>query len=551
MRCAKNLMLFTLMVLVTSLFAKGVEVSADESVQPVLQVEREVRIINGGILFMNDTLTLTAPQGQELTVSDFWTGLHKSFLHERFSFEMWQAGSWSPLEYSEQGISSFSGYNIELPSPTVLRDGVSLRIRSSYLFVDQVSEGTASFSALIPVYPALQYNISSCSLQVVLPMDADLEGVTTNLNYTDSLVNGEWTVTHEAEEVGSLAQQNMTISYLPGPDDEHLLDCERMERSITVRTRSLRIDDSYILTNRGNRISSFNLKLPIEASAIEVRDGVGALVFIIDEETLDATGLFIIPRYNVRRGDRWGLTVSYTVPREGHVATSGGGPTLSYPGNPFPHYVRETAAVVSSAEGGSVSLGYGATLPSERPEIETELPPESIMPTIRPIAITLIVLGAVGLIVIQRRRKPPAVVVPVEIEIPKLANFLTMHRERLSIMRQVEALEQEHEEEKISKDDYNQRTADLNRQASELSSSLRQLSRTLEEDPELEDRIRAIRKVEGELERIERDLRNLEIRLRARRISRRDFERRRKERFRRRSLALKRIEQVLATLGGD
>ena len=249
-------------------------------------------------------------------------------------------------------------------------------------------------------------------------------------------------------------------------------------------------------------------------------------------------------------GDRWGFTVSYTVPRGEHVTTTGGVSTLTYPNNDFPFYARELVAVVTRPETESLSLEYGALLRTERPEIVADLPSASIMPTVRPVAILLVAAVAIGASMILRRREPPKEKKVIKVEAPKLSDFVVQSREHIALLREVESLEQELEEGKIGRDQFEQRTAGVNRRLVELTRSLRQLGRTLEsEDPDLVERLREIRGAEGELERISQDMRNLDVRLRARRVSRKDYERRRRERLRRRSQAIKRIERALESLG--
>jgi hypothetical protein len=234
------------------------------------------------------------------------------------------------------------------------------------------------------------------------------------------------------------------------------------------------------------------------------------------------------------------------------VTTSGGVSTLSYPNSDFPFYVRELVAVVTRPESESLSLEYGALLPSERPEILAELPPVSIMPIVRPYAGLLIAAVAVGAVLMLGRRKPRERVEVnlIEVEMPKLSDFIAQNMERIALFREIENLETELEEGRISRDEFDQSAAGVKRRLGELTRSLRQLGRTIEsEDPDLAEKLTGIRRAEGELERIEKDLRNLDVRLRARRVSRRDYKRRRGDRLRRRSEALKRIEQALRSLG--
>jgi hypothetical protein len=372
-----------------------------------------------------------------------------------------------------------------------------------------------------------------------------------DINFTESMESGVWTVGYENVSIPAYTNVNATISYTPAPGDEYILDCERLERKITVKQGSMRVEDSYTIVNTGAPKNIINLVLPLEASDIEGRDGVGPLK-VSSEEGEERIDAHVSTRWFLINGDRLRFTLSYTMPVSGYVTTSGGVSTLSYPNSDFPFYVRELVAMVTRPESESLSLEYGALLPSERPAIQSELPSASIITSVRPYAGLLIAAVAVGAFLMLRRRKPHerVDVKPIEVEVPKLSEFIAQSRERIALFREIEGLENELEEGRISRDEFDQSAAGVKRRLDELARSLRQLRRTMEsEDPDLAEKLTGIRKAEGELERIEQDLRNLGVRLRARRVSRGDYERRRRDRLRRRSEALKRIEQALRSLG--
>jgi hypothetical protein len=544
--------LATIIVSIMCLALPCMAVEADtgtEQLGPVLDVQREIRIEYAGITWMSDEFTLRAPPGENVEIRDFWMGFHPAFTSERQTFEVWQGSSWTLINFDEKEKEGFNGYEISLPSPVTLTEDEALRFRASYLFINLVSEGQDLLSAWLPVYPSVTYNISSFELHIDLPFEAEYEYDISDLVFTNSTQDGMWTLDHESVSISAFANENVTVSYAPAPGDEYILDCERLERKITVKQGSMRIDDGYIIVNTGAPKNLIRLKLPLEASDIKARDGVGPLQ-ISSEEGEAHIDARVSTRWYMMSGDRWGFTVSYTVPRGEHVTTTGGVSTLTYPNNDFPFYARELVAVVTRPESESLSLEYGALLSAERPEIVVDLPSASIMPTVRPVAILLVAAVAIGASVILRRREPPKEKKVIKVEAPNLSDFVVQSRERIALLREVESLEQELEEGKIGREQFEQRTVGVNRRLGELTRSLRQLGRTLEsEDPDLVERLREIRGAEGELERISQDMRNLDVRLRARRVSRKDYERRRRERLRRRSQAIKRIERALESLG--
>jgi hypothetical protein len=547
---------------------------------PIILVERDVRIENAGIVFMNDTLTLKKPPpveegesypGGELVFSEFWVGFHESFIDERRSFEVWQTDRWVPATYSEESEGEFHGYRIVLPTPVTLRDGVDLRIRVSYLFVNRVSSKVDRYEARIPVYPAILYNISSFALHAELPPQAQFMDVISPLNFTESASEETSVLDHVSEGIGPLSNVNASIQYVPSIEEEYLLDCQRIERHINIRQGDLRLEDVYTLINTGDWINTFHLRLPSDASDVRAVDGVGPLTASTREASGEADYIdcYVTPRSSFRAFDRWVFTISYSMPKGGYVTEGGGESRLSYRMDGFPHYVRELSAVVALPEGGSfiasepgdsstrrvdslieVQIELGASLPSERPEIAVVYKQSPLGPYLRVIALLLVVAGAFGSVYFLRRRGRAAEVKPVAVERPGLSDFLEKYGEKISLLQELDGMQKELDDGAISADEFNRRSVEINRRRGELARSLRQMGRDLEaEDPELRDRLAEIRRMEQELDRIDGDLRNLEVRLRARRVSRRDYERRREDRLRRRSQALKRIEQALASFG--
>jgi hypothetical protein len=359
-----------------------------------------------------------------------------------------------------------------------------------------------------------------------------------------------WNVQYLGENIAANSKVNASILYTHSTEDALLLVVEDASRSITVKSSSLAIEDSYSLTNKGPIIFRFPLELPPDAGNIKVRDGVGT----IKTTATDTDGtkeIAVLPRALIMPGDKWVFSVSYTTKNGEHVSTAGGSSRLSYPNIELPHFIRNLEATISRVESEVVRLTYSATLPTERPAIEAEIPSGSIMPFLRPTAI----VAAFGLIVaaiifLRRREKLASVEVTFEAEVPILKEFIEKQRERISLLKALGSLEDKLEKGTIKKDQYERFAAEQTRDLSSFADSLKRLRIELADEPELSNPIREIRQAEGELTRIASDLRNLEVRLRTRRVSRRDYERRKRDRIRKRGLAIRRIEKVIESLGG-
>ncbi len=550
MKISKVKTLILMALLCASMLSSYAYMVSGETEQLIVDVDRRVKVVNGGIVFLNDTFTLSAPEGSEAIVTDFWMGFSDTITPERSIFEVWESDSWRQVDASSLDVQGIQGSRIEFTVPVTLRAGTSLTLRASYLSLDSVSGTSVSYAAILPAFPFIDYNISQYQLEVELPPGAIFDQVISPINMTQVEVGDHWKVMYLGENIAADSGVSASILYTHSTDDELLLVVEDASRSITVKSSSLVVEDSYALTNKGPIFFGFPLELPPDASNIKARDGVGPLETVATESD-DSKEVAVIPRAPIMPGDRWVFSVSYTTENGEHVSTAGGSSQLSYPNIELPHFIRDLEATVSRVESDVVRLTYGATLQSERPAIEAEIPSGSIMPSLRPIAI----VAAFGLVVaavvfLRRREKPDRVEVTLEAEDPTFKEFIEKQRERISLFRALGSLEEELQEEKIDKDQYERLAAEHSRGVSNLADSLKQLGRELADEPELSEPLREIGQAEGEFTRIASDLRNLEVRLRTRRVSRRDYERRKKERFRRRGLAIKKIEKAIESLGG-
>jgi len=546
-----NLKTLTLMALLcASMLLPYAYMASGETEQPVVDVDRSVKIVRGGIVFLNDTFTLSAPEGSEAIVTDFWIGFSDIITPERSIIEVWESDSWQQVDASRYDIQGIQGSRIEFTVPITLRAGTSLTLRASYLSLDSVSGTSASYAAFLPVFPVINYIISQYQLEVELPPSATFEGVTSPINMTQVEVGDHWNVNYLGENIVADSGVYASIMYTHSTDDELLLTVEDASRGITVKSSDLLIEDSYSLTNKGPILFGFPLELPPDATNIKARDGVGTLETTVTESD-ESKEAVVIPRSPVMPGNRWVFSVTYTTEDGEHVSTAGGSSRLSYPNIELPHFIRGLEATVNRVESDVVRLTYGATLQSERPAIEAEIPTGSIMPSLRPIAI----IAAFGLVVaavvfLRRREKPARTEVSLEAEVPTLKEFVDKQRERIGLLKALGSLEEELGEGKIEKDEYERLAAEHSRGVSNLADSLKQLGRELADEAELSEPLKEIRQAEGELTRVASDLRNLEVRLRTRRVTRRDYERRKGDRIRRRGLAIKKIEKAIESLGG-
>lgn len=561
-----------LLIILTLVSLSTQAIEAEVALQPIASVQRDIKIIKSGIIFMNDTFTLEAPSDSVIMVTEVQVGFQSFLTDERRRFEIWQDNSWKEASYSESNLGDerFHGYEIQLSSPVTLQDGVTLKFRASYLFLNEVSKVSSGYSTLIPVYPAIMYNISNFKLHVLLPSGAEFLEVSSALNFTHVVSEGLWTLEQESEAIGPFTNENATITYAPSQDDEYLLDYEKLGRHVIIKQGSIRVEDTHTIINTGGDINSYHIRIPSNSSNIKAKDGVGPLSVRVEEagEGEDYVDVFISPRAAFRGGDRWSFTVGYTLSKSEYLTSEEGTSTLTFSVYGFSYYVRELSAVVTLPEGASlvisepefssikktglhsdVFIELGVKLPSEQPKVVITFNQSIVWSVVRPLGLLLTIFGVIGSVYIMRKRRHVEERKPAEVKRLKRSDFLDHYMERLSLLSELEVLERNLEAKEVSRDRYNRRTAEINRRQGELKRILRQLSKAIEvEYPDLVNPLKEVRRAEGEIDRVNDDLRNLEVRLRARRVSRRDYGRRRRDHLRRRSRAVRRIEQALSSI---
>jgi len=567
---ATLIIVITMLTLPLNMQAGAQLMSSPEGASPLVEVYRYVKIENGGMIHISDTFTLRAPEGEEVTVEEFWTGFKNLYSSESRSFYFPDLGK--ILEYDEELVGGFDGYAIEVQPSVQLQGATSLKIEASYLLVEKGYEVNGIYAMMLPVFPAIEYNISSFELMLELPLEAIYEDILSSFNFTHAIEDDVETIRYEAVGFGPMANENATFAYIPAPDDEYLLTCEQMIRNIKVSQGSLRVEDSYRIVNRDGAIRRFHLELPREASNLRAVDGVGPIDVEYDEpsEEDEILDVYVVPRSFMSSGYSWGFTVSYTVPKGNYVEGAGGSSFLTYPIYRTPHYIHDLKVKLTLPEGGSLAslnpehsstekigrttvftVELGAVLPDERPDVRAEYSLNPLAPLIGPAAIVFVVTAALGGVYFYQRRRPSIAKAEASVVVkkPKLKEYVDLYGERLSLLHEYLKMEQELEDSTLRKEDFELRNAEITRRQDEIVRSIRRLeTEMLDSEPELTERIREVRKSEEELKRCGDDLRNLDVRLRARRVSRRDFQRRKQDRLQRMEWATKSIEESMTAL---
>jgi len=543
----------------------GVVAPSDIAV-PTIDVEREVMIGEAGMTLITDIFTLQSPLGRSLATTGFWTGLPEQYVSEHRQFDVWKDDQWQTLPYEETLRENFTGYFTRVPDALLPSEDI-VKVRASYIGIDWVFQAGSVFGITFPLYPALEYNISSASLHVELPPSAIYASMSPIVNFTRYTEDGVYMLDYESENIDQYSTESVTLSYTPTPWDEYLLECLSLEHHVTIGSNTLRVEDSYSIKNRGTYIFDYHVLLPLGATDIKARDRVGPLSVEVEEMPENATyvSVNVVPRSTWLYLDLWGPTISYSLDKEDYLVKEGGSNTAVYSVPGFPFYIHDLSVVFTLPRGGEymsaqpapistektgsrtdVTFDLGSLIPYEEPEVSLGYTVSPIAAYIQPLSVLLVLAIVVGVIYLTRKRGSRVVEKKVVEEKPKIASYLANYVERIALLNEhIQILEDEDSDGDVQV----QRLADINRRLGQLERSLKQTGSALEEtEPDLNDYLRQIRRAEEEVSRVNEDLRNLDVRLRARRISRRDHQRRRESRLNRQRQAVKRIEKAISDI---
>ncbi|MFB0543571.1 MAG: hypothetical protein ACETVR_02200 [Candidatus Bathyarchaeia archaeon] len=544
-----------------------------EEVSPLVKVHHNVEVREGGLILINDTFILLNPFNTTIEVEDFFVGFPSPFPShiDYHAFYQWSNDTWITLasESSEVGENDTRGFTLTLPSPVRLEEGETLILRGVFLFSKTVSLYDGEFYASFPLYPSLPLNLSTCEVEVRLPPGAILGGIEPEV-FTNSTIDGTYILNHNQTSLPPFQGEVATVMYGAGASSPLLVECESFKRVIDLNSPSqVRIRDTYTLFNLGSRIDFYSKIVPHGSFNIRARTDLSSLmVYVQGDEEGDIT-VYIAPKVSIKPGERWVFTVEYSLPFREYVERNEGGfLELNYVFlSNFSFTVRQLSVTVILPEGGehltstptptvkktgpfTQELSYGmenATLLDDlRFHLAYRYNP--LWTAFRPTLWTsLLVLAVVGTHQLLFRKKREEREMPEERRL--LRRFIELYEEKLVLSTEEEKLEEDRENRRISRPEYDRRIKDIESRSSKVEDLLRGVKDSIKQRmPQFGELLREIEVAEVEIETEKTNLRELGARLRARRLSRGAYRRLRQEYLRRIRRARSRIERAILSL---
>jgi hypothetical protein len=521
-----------------------------------------------GVVTIVDMLNITADQ--ETQISDLFLGFNRFYSDFSHNFTILKDDIELVPFVEEVNEENLTGYRIHFTSPITIDEGEKMEIKASYNFINLSNWLGGNYSLVLPVYPVLDKVIDSASFEFKLPEGANLTTVQSSLEFDNSSTEEGWLISHSTEMIQPYTRQDVILAYTPN-EGFYIASFELLERGINVKSGRLSMIDKFRVLNMGERLPELRIPLADGAENLEAMDGAGPLEVVLNSS---GTGSFaaIKPRLPLSTGSLWKFTLSYEADRDPYVERDGNQQTFQYtdPGFPYPiknYMVRVmlprdsdynisdewNTSVIDRDSKTHIVYTLGKVLPKDETTITLNFSMSFTPPLTVPLIIIVIIAIIIGVVYYFRvRRDRVTEMEPVEegrevqVDRSDLEEFTNLYNKRLSLLRELENLDRDLASGRIEADEYTQRTTEIQREVQRLLRSLRQKEETLlENNPELNETLSSVDRMESNLTKLENDLRNLENRYRAGRIPRRDYYRRRESLSERRGEIADRIDKRL------
>ena len=550
--------------------------SQSDDISPTIHVHREAELTIDGIFLVKDTFEIGAGNGETFQLSSLFLGFNEDFSDIKHDFKVFSNGKEIPRTSNLAKVGNVSGYELTFSDPVNIMDEGPLEIEAFYGFINLSEYLGLNYLSSIPVFPVIESEIAQLSFELTLPKDFILENATSQIDFVNTTDNGKVTITHESQSIPPFSYESIKIAYVL-PENVYMAVCELLDYEIQVKSQELLVQETVRIKNLGSPLFDFRVPVLDGATNIQARDKVGPL----DVEFNSSDGnlfAWIEPRLALLNGSKWEFTIFYWVDESLYVNRDGNR-DLDFSTPIFPLFVEtlqvrivlpegsdvielmEDARVHEDDQGIHVTQSYENILPSEQKNVnliyELGNTGSSLAVPLGLVVLLVVSIAAVYYLRIRKGRTPreprraPQTQIEVEEEVEELGveALIRRYNERAEILRELVNLDTDYSEEKISRGDYERRSAEIARRTSRISTSLRELEASVRiENQETEQQVKNLKRVFSGLSKLENDLRNLENRYNAGRISRRNYYDRRNRTSRRRNEILIRVERILKTL---
>ena len=557
-------------------------------------VNHEVQIWNGGMVTINDTISLSPKPGENTTsVASFSMGFpfkYKPDIDYCFAYNASNPDQLFEVTLdADLGRIGFYGVGVVFPEPISVSAESPYNFTVFFVFSNLISSYAITqtdpetgetvtyvyFDTDFPTYPSFTQNASSCNLTVVLPENSefvessfDTKGLSYNLFERGSHI----VVNHTRASLDEFSLESDMIEFIP-EGIFSLINVGEISREITLNEwGQIFLSDFYFITSRGDmNISSFLFRLPVGASSVSAKDEFGSLSPpVLENETTCLYNLTL--RTALKKGGTVNFTMTYQLPWEKYVNQTSWNDFSLKPVF-FENYnwtIRKLSMKVGLPEGAefqsssvspdslqksalqeTLTFTFYNVTPFQTLALNLSYRYLMFWASFRPMLWVgaLVVVGCV-IAFAWRGIAPKAPAIPVIPVPPKdLERFVDAYEEKTTVLRELELMEEQLRKGKIPRRRYKVRRKALEGRLSVLSRDLSNLREKIRVASSRYATIMSqVEMAETMLEGAETDIRRVEARYRSGALSKGAYQRLLEEYYRRREKAKVTIDGVLLRL---
>jgi len=403
---------------------------------------------------------------------------------------------------------------------------------------------TDTFTIYVPVYPGLNMDIARLNFNLTIPRVAIFEDYPSDFNISASRL---WLIRENLEK-NAFRVEPVSIAESP------LIDVKEFSKTITVLEHGdVIVEEFYRIVNLGSSTSQIIFTLPANAYEVYAKDEFGRLQYSTKTEGNTLT-LIVKPRYELRRGDRYSLTITYKFPaglivehrlfKYSHRLSMELGPALPIAAKSIrvnlklpsystivdvkPENYTENDGILSWT---LESSGHSLVLSPIRqpPILMINYNYNVLWSSFKPILWTLcgLVTVAIGYYVYRVRVVKTAEAIPkvrAPVATKEISEFTSAYEEKLNLRREMRELESNYLAGNISKAEFSARSMKIKNRIAELDKVIESLKPTIRLAGFL-DELTSIEEAEADLSICDVGLGELRSRYRAGKISKHVYER--------------------------
>jgi len=459
---------------------------------PEITITHDIKITFGGLIIINDIVSIhntgTAP------LSHFQIGFPNT-LTEHFEVITAQSIDFTPLSIHSMGPNAKTNiYWFDIMFPQNVDVGANYDFTVTYAFSQLITYNSTNleYQVLFPEYPALTSNVTSCKSTVRLA-----EGTV--------FANSSWGNTTSTTQSPLQANYNLT-GWATYTGSQRVIECPFAVRNIVLDSwGNTLFYDTYHIRNTGRDVLYFfDFPLPPDANGVIAYDDFGSLSVFVS--TLgESTTARVTFRYPLRgddgttsNRDDYTFTLHYQQPTHDQLieATPFSALSLDLQVLSSQNFILNKQTIYVTLPEGAKYLQVNPT-----PVNTSALLTPSISYTAQKVApftpfslslqyefnifwaafrptlwLGVVICGVVAVVYLRRQKQIPSTVIP-DPNISIVQSLVEACGERTGLWNQIETLENDFDNRRIRRKDFNRRRRILIQRLSNLTNEISALSK--------------------------------------------------------------------------